>query len=79
MKVLERVKDIRGDINLYDISEYRGKIYLSFHCDFHPYQLTYLIECAEEAGNKKLMSIYELSVENDEKLIKGHCGFYIDE
>lgn len=83
MKVLERIKDLRGNVSLYDISEYRGITYLYFKADLPPYELTYLMEkvpnCSDGTEHKKLMSIYEISIDENEKPIKGHCGFYIED
>lgn len=44
IKIISLINRLKGDIDLYDIREYRGKTILDFKCAFPPYDIRYTSE-----------------------------------
>lgn len=51
VKILELIKKLRGNVDLYDINEFKGKTSLDFKCDFAPYDIAYTHEETKDCEN----------------------------
>lgn len=71
MKMLDAIKGLQGDIDLYDISEYRGKTFLDFKSDFPPYEVTYTYE--EVKGSENEFSELYVSSGDNKPTINIYC------
>jgi hypothetical protein len=69
VKFLELIKGLKGNIDLYEISEYKGKTLLDFQCDFPPYEITYTSEdvmgCLYDETKKVLSLVDEIYMGED--------------
>lgn len=69
MKILELIKNSKGNIDLYDISEYKGKTFLDFISDFPPYEIMYTSEdvmgCSSDKKGNSFSLVNEIYIGDD--------------